>query len=228
MLTLLYFNNIIQIIVSLRRGNSMHMDKEFLQNLNLGKPALVEHFGGKKAEAILQKAKGFYNLLKPDIPNFKSAGNRMLFKMMFYILPLYKALLQEATKDQALDITRECFFKVLDSEFNSSWILRKVHSSPFLIRLLRRWIIRNINSTDEPEGWKYEKLTFGKSHLYGFTVKRCGICTFFTKMEMPELVPMICEGDYYIMKYFPKGVQLKRTQTIAEGAESCDFYYGFE
>ena len=206
----------------------MKKDKEFSRNLGFGKPVLVERFGEEKAEAILQEAADLYDQLKPNIPSFKSAGNRMLFKMMLFVLPLYRALLQDTSKDEALSITRECFFKALDGGFQASWILRTVHRTPFLIRLFRRWFIRNINTADEPEGWKYEKLTFGKGSLYSFSVERCGIHTFFKKQGAPELVQMICEGDYYIIKYFPEGVRLTRTQTIAECAEFCDFYYGLE
>ncbi len=206
----------------------MKKDKEFTRNLGFCEPTLVERFGEDKAEAILQEAARLYDELRPSIPSFKSAGNRLLFKMMVFVLPLYRALVQETSKDEAFNITRECFFKSLDAGFQTSRVLRTVHRTPFLLRMFRRWFIRNINTADEPDGWKYSKLTFGKGFLYGFSVERCGIHTFFNQQGAPELVQIMCEGDHYVMKYFPKGVCLTRKQTIAEGAESCDFHYDFE
>jgi hypothetical protein len=206
----------------------MKEDKEFSQNLGFCKPVLVERFGEEAAQAILQETADLYDELKPSIPSFESAGNRLLFKMMVFVLPLYRALLQERSKDEALGITRECFFRSLDAGFQASWVLRTIHRTPSLLRVFRRWFISNVNTADEPDGWKYDKLTLGKGLLYAFSVERCGIHTFFKKQGVPELVRIVCEGDHYVMKYFPKGVRLTRTQTIAECAESCDFHYGFE
>lgn len=206
----------------------MKTDKEFSRNLGFCEAVLVERFGEEKAEEILQEAADLYDELRPNIPRFKSAGNRLLFKMMVFVLPVYRALLQETSKDEAFSITRECFFESLDAGFQTSRVLSTIHRTPFLLRSFRWWFIRNVNTADEPEGWKYEKLVFGKGALYSFSVERCGIYTFFKKQGVPELVRIMCEGDHYVMKYFPRGVRLTRTQTIAECAESCDFHYGFE
>lgn len=145
--------------------------------------------------------------------------------MTFFIYPIYKSLLNITFKDEALCIVKACSFKVLDSTFSSSWILRKIHSSPTFIRLLRRWIIRNVNSANEKPGWKYADYIADSSTLYEFKVIKCGIYNLFKKLGTPELTPIICELDHYILKYYPENVELVRAKTIAEGAKYCQFHF---
>jgi hypothetical protein len=58
-------------------------------------------------------------------------------------------------------------------------------------------------------------------------VTRCGICNFFIEMGTPELTPIICEGDYYILKFMPKGLKFTRAHTISDGYTCCDFKYDY-
>lgn len=58
-------------------------------------------------------------------------------------------------------------------------------------------------------------------------VTRCQYADLFRELGEPELgFLFICSSDFGIYEAFPD-VQLKRTQTIMEGASHCDFRYRF-
>jgi hypothetical protein len=62
-----------------------------------------------------------------------------------------------------------------------------------------------------------------------YNVKRCRFAEFFKDLGEPELgMILMCDFDYYIAEVGKPVVELKRTQTIMEGEEQCDFYYRFK
>ena len=59
-----------------------------------------------------------------------------------------------------------------------------------------------------------------------FDVTRCPLADYFKDQGVPELTPhAACNLDHCLARAF--GVELVRTQTIAEGAEYCDFRWRF-
>ena len=201
------------------------MNRKYQKNLKFCQLVLVEKYGEEKSMLIIAQAKEIYLGLQKDIPYFQSKANQKLFDMTFFVYPIYKALLSFTSKAEALPIVKQCSIKALDGEFSSSWLLRTLHRSPFLIRLLRKWIIGNVNRANETAGWGYDKYLVGPSILYEFKITQCGIHRLFSKLGAPELVPVICELDHYILKFYPKGVELERAKTIAEGANYCQFSF---
>jgi len=201
------------------------VNKKFQRNLEFSKPVLSTQFGNKKTRLIVAEAEVIYFNLQDELPNFQSVVNQKLFEMTFFVYPLYKSLLKITSEKDALSIVKQCSVKVLDGEFTSSWLLRKIHKSSFLIRLLRKWIIGNVNKANDGSGWKYADYIVKPDTLYSFKVTKCGIHGLFKTLAVPELVPVVCELDHYILKYYPKDVQLARAKTIAEGAAYCQFCF---
>ena len=61
---------------------------------------------------------------------------------------------------------------------------------------------------------------------YSFDVTRCPLANYFSDRGVPELTPhAACNLDYAAAGVF--GVDLLRTQTIAGGADHCDFRWRF-
>ncbi len=59
-----------------------------------------------------------------------------------------------------------------------------------------------------------------------FDVTRCPLADYFKEQGVPELTPhAACNIDHCLARAFD--VELVRTQTIAEGAEYCDFRWRF-
>jgi hypothetical protein len=63
----------------------------------------------------------------------------------------------------------------------------------------------------------------GETFDYGLDVTECGICTLYHAQGADELAPYMCLSDYVVSCTFDRG--LVRHETIAEGAEVCDFRY---
>lgn len=58
---------------------------------------------------------------------------------------------------------------------------------------------------------------------WGMNVKSCGICSAFSKYDAMDLVPYMCATDDVVSDRDKQG--LRRTGTIAVGADHCDFRY---
>ncbi len=58
---------------------------------------------------------------------------------------------------------------------------------------------------------------------WGMTVKSCGVCHVFSKYDAMDLVPYMCAADDVLSDRGNLG--LRRTGTIAVGADQCDFRY---
>ncbi len=59
-----------------------------------------------------------------------------------------------------------------------------------------------------------------------FTITRCAFADFFRALGEPELGALLtCEGDLYEVAAVGGGIELRRSQTIMQGAAYCDFRY---
>jgi hypothetical protein len=63
----------------------------------------------------------------------------------------------------------------------------------------------------------------GEAFDYGIDITECGICKFYAAQGAIELAPYMCLSDYVVSDAFDRG--LVRYETLAEGAELCDFRY---
>jgi len=107
---------------------------------------------------------------------------------------------------------------------------------PFLLRLLvplnfsRRYLNRVRQQAFESHARKYPDgyvLNFfegdGKTFDYGVDYLECASCKFLAKQGAPEIAPYLCPVD--ILYSDALGWGLTRTQTLAEGADKCDFRF---
>ena len=63
----------------------------------------------------------------------------------------------------------------------------------------------------------------GENFDYGLDITECGICKIYSAHGAEKLSRYMCLSDYIVSKAFNRG--LVRYNTIAEGAEKCDFRY---
>jgi hypothetical protein len=76
-----------------------------------------------------------------------------------------------------------------------------------------------------PEDFVYEFVEPGPgdSFEFGINYKACGFCKFAGRHGDKEILPNICGLDF--VAYAARGIHLERTQTLAGGAEHCDFRF---
>ncbi len=63
----------------------------------------------------------------------------------------------------------------------------------------------------------------GKEFDYGYDYTECGLVKYFRSQGVPELAPYVCLNDF--LKSAAIGSGLRRTRTLAEGDDVCDFRY---
>lgn len=61
---------------------------------------------------------------------------------------------------------------------------------------------------------------------FDLDVTECRYARFFKEIGAPELgFLLVCSSDFHMAEGFGPGIELKRTQTIMQGAGHCDFRY---
>ena len=81
---------------------------------------------------------------------------------------------------------------------------------------------RDNNASDSEFNWKTEFIKGRDKDEYTTIYKQCGICALAKKENHPELVKYMCTLDTLSVDMF--GGVLRRTKTLAEGKDCCDFY----
>jgi hypothetical protein len=63
-------------------------------------------------------------------------------------------------------------------------------------------------------------------HEYAFNMTKCKYADMYKSLGRPKLGLLLsCNRDFAFCRGFNPGIKLKRTQTIMEGAEFCDFRF---
>ena len=71
--------------------------------------------------------------------------------------------------------------------------------------------------------WVVDVLEKTDDYEFGFDYHECGVCKLCKDEGCPELAKYLCRLDYMIVDVM--GIKLKRTMTLAEGGEKCDFRF---
>lgn len=94
--------------------------------------------------------------------------------------------------------------------------------------LLREQAARSATDSHQkefPEDFVYDFVEPGPNDNFEFGVnyRACGFCKFAAQHENKEILPNICGLDF--VAYAARGIRLERTQTLAGGADHCDFRF---
>ena len=74
------------------------------------------------------------------------------------------------------------------------------------------------------EDWVMEFIQGAEGKFeYGVNYKACGLVKLYKAHGVEEFTPYLCLTDYSLLTLL--GIELKRTQTIANGASFCDFRF---
>ena len=61
---------------------------------------------------------------------------------------------------------------------------------------------------------------------YDFNITGCSYAQFYKELGVPELgFLLVCSQDFPLTEGFSPDIELKRTQTIMQGASHCDFRF---
>lgn len=183
----------------------------------------------KGVKAVIRRAIEVYDDEKNKLPVVESKGNKAFMAFMDYMIFVYIALKERETQEVALEIAKDCLNYSIDLDFENSEELRNSYNDYYRLRESRKRIIDDVNRADEEFGWIYKDANYlEEGILYSFNVTRCGMYELCKLFEVEELMPSICQGDFFMIKFFPEGVVFHREGTLADGADCCDFLYTCE
>lgn len=202
----------------------MVSENQIKRGLRFAAPVFEEYFEKEIARSLLELMQARYRIIAPDVPVLKSPFNSMNMTIAVDALAFYQALQSALSKEDALQRMDDFINNWVDSQFGA-WAVKTIHGNRTLHLFYRRKWFEMVNKANETDGQYAEFLPPKVDLFYGVNVTCCGLVNFLTRQGAPEICPPICRGDFRINKYLPKGVEMKRTQTIAEGAPFCDFRY---
>ena len=136
--------------------------------------------------------------------------------------PIVSSLIQGFAEEIGFEKTIEVAKKVISKDaIESGEKLAKEYSGNTMIELAQ--IVREVWAKDG--AMRIQIIRENDNELF-FDVSYCGYAQMYEKMGIKELGFILsCSRDFPFMEGFNPEIELRRTKTIMEGAECCDFRY---
>ena len=125
-------------------------------------------------------------------------------------------------------LTPEENFRILDDGMRKSRLLKtfmgdaKHYFSEKNMESRRKWSAETHKRKYEND-WVVDVLEKSGDYEFGLDYTECGVCKLCRQEGCPELAEYLCRLDFMLVEIM--GIGLKRTMTLAEGAEKCDFRF---
>lgn len=131
--------------------------------------------------------------------------------------PLIQAFMAEIGEERALAIAREV---IVGLARESGAELRQLAGGDGLedfAKAMARW--------SQDDAVSFELLEFTPEKI-SMNATRCGYAEMYRELGMADLgFTLSCARDFALVEGFNPRIELKRTQTIMEGADHCDFRF---
>jgi hypothetical protein len=134
------------------------------------------------------------------------------------LIPLIKAFRAEIGEERTDSIVRRALGDVYRDLGDKWWRSRRSDD-----------LGRNMAAAFEMYGAD-EALTYRiheqSADAFAMDVTECRYARFFKELGVPDLgFLLVCSADFHMAEGFGADVELKRTQTLMQGASCCDFRY---
>lgn len=201
--------------------------KEFNRVAPIAKAKLVEMYGQAQSDEIERDARHELESIAPIIP-FVTGVRAILLNTFMRItileLVLYKAMKKQGfPADQAWEI---CHYTLRKRNHPvpkwKRWLSRMLFGS----NLTKTRMQRREDNKEHIKIGKYDLSFLGprKDRFdFGVNYHSCQMHQFVEAQGAKEFAPFICMSDIVLSEEYGWGLQ--RTQTLADGAEFCDFRF---
>lgn len=193
--------------------------KNFDKTANLIRGYVVSRYGKELAESLFQKTRQNYEQLIPHMPHVDSfpALNSFL-KIATLELSVFRALKEQGkSAPEAWEICHEA-------------LKARTEAMPKLLKKLIGWYLftgfvknraREISGRDLG-GFTIEYVEEEEGN-WGVNYRRCAIYDFLKEQNAEDFSPYVCLSDMALSDAMGWG--LKRTETLADGCDKCDFRF---
>ena len=195
------------------------------------KHTLDAHFP-EQSEPLLSDIETTFHALEGDI-RFASASKNPMDKRLgiaAYFLALIKVLEKKGESyEQIREISLEIARNYVQPKNRFQAMMKRLPVKLIGTRLstvLLKYLDRKLSDRGHPEGFVSRIIT-DKNETYGLgygvDILECGICKLFAKHNYSPYTSILCEIDFITTNL--AGLQLVRSGTIANGADTCDFRF---
>ncbi len=184
------------------------LDKTFINDIKI---ELITKYGDDKACKIWKYANAEYLKLKADKPDADKADRSRIFP----VVAVYRAI-EHYDKENALSVTRAYGTKKGLKMKKKYLRITSLPGIPALMWKNMKKIIKKLC-----DGYEVKNLQVDESKCF-MDVTGCPLYDRAQALGTPEAVQMICCMDKEYMNGF-RGVDYKRTKSVAEGDDCCDY-----
>jgi len=186
-----------------------------------GKKAVFNKYGKQEANRILELVKKEYENLLPEAPYVGEIDIMQRQMLLTVIFTAFYRVLKETEKIEEIWILCSNFNKefIMNLPKIVRWFIKQAtFSKKFKNDFKKNAIVqKEKNLADQ---WEYVEGD-GKTFDYGTNITKCAKLIFLQKLGYNEFLPYICLVDKNFAECCNYG--FKRTKTLAEGGDYCDF-----
>jgi hypothetical protein len=201
--------------------------KDFDATASLMRDYLVERYGQNLAEIMSREVRREYEHLIPEVPFIEGMGARALNSFLLITaqeVAVYKAMKKRGKgPSEAWEICHEAIERRMERfPAIKRWLVKHLMHSSFLMRRVRR-------RAERQEQFRFGDFEIrylvgdGTEFDWGVDYVGCGNYNFAKAQGAEEFAPYVCMSDIALSDALEWG--LIRTQTLADGCESCDFRF---
>jgi hypothetical protein len=208
-------------------SRSTKLLKDFDNTVKLMEDYLGKRYGEELADRLFRETRQEYEKIIPEIPYIQGMRARALNSFLLIVaqeLAVYR-IMKEHTKTlgEIWEICHEAIKRRMEkfSKFKR-WILKKLMFSNFLMRRVKKRAERGEQLKFGDFEVRY-LICDGKEFDWGVDYVACGHYSFLKAQGAEEFAPYVCLSDMALGDALGWG--LSRTQTIADGCQSCDFRF---
>jgi hypothetical protein len=207
--------------------NQARLLKEHRKMAAAGQEIVSARYGQAFADTLLRESVSEFERLLPVLPYIGGAQNPLTTNLIqsASALALYRVMQRYG---KTVEETGELLYRITEA-----WASRYPRFLRHLIgcyfmsgfgqRRSRKWSAMT-QERCYPDDWvRVHVEGDGETFDWGADYTECGIVKFLHSQGADELAPYLCRVDY--ATFGALGVGFKRTMTLAEGCEKCDFRF---
>jgi hypothetical protein len=177
--------------------------------------------------AVTRESLAEFERLIPELPYIGGDQNPLTGNLVFSAsaLAFYRVMKRHG---KSVEETGELLYRIMEA-----WIrryprfIRRLMGCYYMSKLSQRRSRRRAPLSQERRyagDWVFEHVDGdGETFDWGRDYVECGIVKFLRSQGADELTPYLCLTDYAL--FGALGIELKRTMTLAEGCDKCDFRF---
>jgi len=200
--------------------------KDFDKTVNIVKKVIISRYGEEFANTILKEARQEFEALIPHIPNISGStpALRMFLIISAWELAAYKAMKKHGkSAKEAWELCHEALKVRLKTvpKFVCH-LLKFLFFSSFVKEKARKVAEKTQKHPLGNFAFKFVEGD-GENFDWGVDYTGCSIYKFMCDHDAKEFAPYVCLSDIALSDTLGWG--LIRTETLAEGAERCNFRF---